>query len=164
MERMASSFLKRRPGLLIYELLIAISAMGLVAAFAVPEISRWYKERLLDASVTEVTSVIRRVETEARTADKSKGNVMRGKKLTLTVRNRRVRYFCHIGAKSAKPSGYLSEGISMTPASVIMDFDENGFPKGTKNYSFIVMLADESCAKRVTVAMYTGRVRVEDAW
>ena len=164
MERMASSFLKRRPGLLLYELLIAISAMGLVAAFAVPEISRWYKERLLDASVTEVTSVIRRVETEARTADKSKGNVMRGKKLTLTVQNRRVRYFCHIGAKSAKPSGYLSEGISMTPASVIMDFDENGFPKGTKNYSFIVMLADESRAKRVTVAMYTGRVRVEDAW
>lgn len=150
--------------MLLWELLIVAFIVGIGIAFAVPEFSRWQKERLVEAGTTEIISIIRRTQTEARTGEKSKGSVPQFRRIIFAEENGRVRYYAFIGPKAAEPRGWLPEEIRITPKTVLLQFDENGFPSETKNYQFIVMSEDESRAKRVTVAMYTGRIRVEDAW
>ena len=164
MARLASFLLKRRKGAFLLELMIVVFVVGVTAAIAIPELSRWQKERLLDAATDEVCALIRRVDGEARSGDKAKGNVPRWRQITFVEKNGRVYYCTYIGPNSTEPRGWLPKGIVLAPTTVILQFDENGFPDKTKNYTFIVKLSDNSHARYVTVAMYTGRIRTEDAW
>ena len=160
---LARIFLKRRPGLLLTELLITVAIVGLAAAILLPQIYDWHRERLLTAATEEVCALIRTTQAESRSKNTiDRGGVLR--QIQFSEVDGRIQYRTYLGATRTKPTGWLPEGISLAPSTVTLIFNLNGFPKNDKNYSFNVMLADKSHARRVTIARYTGRIRVENAW
>ena len=161
--RLARLFLKRRRGLLLAELLITIAIAGLAAALLLPQIHAWHQERLLTATTEEICALIRTTQAQARTRSRLRiGYPTR--ELRFTNVDGRIRYGTYLGTTATTPSGYLPEGIVLNSPYIELSFNVNGFPKSEKNYTITVMPTDKSHARRITIARYTGRIRVEDVW
>lgn len=160
---LARIFLKQRRGLLLTELLIAVAIIGLAAAILGPQIYAWHQERLLTATTEEICALIRTTQAQARTRNKINiGGILR--KIQFSTVDGRIQYRSYLGAKATTPSGYLADGIVLQPANTILSFGADGYPRITRNYTITVMPADQSHARRITIAQYTGRIRVENVW
>ncbi len=161
---LARMFLKRRRGLLLTELLITMAVIGLATAILVPKIYDWHRERLLTAATEEICSLIRVTQAQARTRSRIYINYPT-RELRFTEINGRVRYSTYLGTTRTTPSGWLPEGIVLIRPYVELSFDANGFPRSESKYNTVtVMHPDRSHARRITIAKYTGRIRVEDVW
>ena len=155
--------MKRRRGLLLTELLLVVAIMGLASAILLPSIYEWHRERILTAATEEICALIRTTQAESRSRNAiDRGGVLR--QIQFSEVDGRIQYRTYLGATRTKPPGWLPKEISLSPSTVTLIFNINGFPKNDKNYSFNVMLADKSHARRITIARYTGRIRVENAW
>ena len=163
MGRLAQLFLKRRRGFLLAELFITISVIGLAAAVLGPQIYAWHQEQLLMATTEEICALIRVTQAEARTRSRLRINYPT-RELRFTNVNGRIRYSTYLGTTATTPSGYLPEGILLNRPYIELSFNVDGFPKSEKNYTITVMPTDQSRARRITIARYTGRIRVEDVW
>ncbi len=155
-------FLKKRRGLLLTELLITMAVIGLAAAILVPKIYDWHRERLLTAATEEICSLIRVTQAQARTY--SRININPTRQIRFTEIDGRVRYSTYLGTTRTTPSGWLPKDIVLNRPYIELIFNINGFPKNEKNYTITVMPTDKSHARRITIARYTGRIRVEDVW
>lgn len=163
MGRLARLLLKRRRGLLMTELLITVAIACLAAAILLPKLYAWHQERLLTATTEEICALIRTTQAQARTRSRIQiGSPTRT--LRFTSVDGRVRYRSYLGTTVTTPSGYLPEGFLLQPAYAELSFNVNGFPKNEKIYTITVMPTDQSHARRITIARYTGRIRVEDVW
>lgn len=144
------------------EALLLALIIALAAASAVPVYSEWEDEKRLDLAAAEACALIRSAQQEAKngTADISGGGIEE-----ITVRfapsGGRVKYSTVRGVYSIKPSGYLPKGIVMNTTAQI-NFKKDGFAGGSGDYSFILFNENRTKGRRITVAMYTGRVRAED--
>ncbi len=151
----------RRPGLLLLEAVLLAAVFALAAGFLFPVLSAWYEERRLDLTAAEVSSIIRSVQAEARSGESSSTSTLEYKDLVFTMNGGRVRYYSLRGIRQTQPIGWLSEGITMSPVTVQLRFMKNSFAGNSDNYSFRLYGPSRTSARQVTVAMYTGRVRVE---
>ena len=144
------------------EALLLALIIALAAASAVPVYSEWEDEKRLDLAAAEACALIRSAQQEAKngTAAISGGGIEE-----ITVRfapsGGRVKYSTVRGVYSIKPSGYLPKGIVMN-ATAQINFKKDGFAGGSGDYSFILFNEKRTKGRRITVAMYTGRVRAED--
>lgn len=145
------------------EALLLALIIALAAASAVPVYSEWEDEKRLDLAAAEACALIRSAQQEAKngTAAISGGGIEE-----ITVRfapsGGRVKYSTVRGVYSIKPSGYLPKGIVMNTTAQI-NFKKDGFAGGgSGDYSFILFNEKRTKGRRITVAMYTGRVRAED--
>lgn len=144
------------------EALLLALIIALAAASAVPIYSEWEDEKRLDLAAAEACALIRSAQQEAKngTAAISGGGIEE-----ITVRfapsGGRVKYSTVRGVYSIKPSGYLPKGIVMNTTAQI-NFKKDGFAGGSGDYSFILFNENRTKGRRITVAMYTGRVRAED--
>ena len=144
------------------EALLLALIIALAAASAVPVYSEWEDEKRLDLAAAEACALIRSAQQEAKngTAAISGGGIEE-----ITVRfapsGGRVKYSTVRGVYSIKPSGYLPKGIVMNTTAQI-NFKKDGFAGGSGDYSFILFNEKRTRGRRITVAMYTGRVRAED--
>lgn len=144
------------------EALLLALIIALAAASAVPVYSEWEDEKRLDLAAAEACALIRSAQQEAKngTAAISGGGIEE-----ITVRfapsGGRVKYSTVRGVYSIKPSGYLPKGIMMNTTAQI-NFKKDGFAGGSGDYSFILFNEKRTKGRRITVAMYTGRVRAED--
>lgn len=144
------------------EALLLALIIALAAASVVPVYSEWEDEKRLDLAAAEACALIRSAQQEAKngTADISGGGIEE-----ITVRfapsGGRVKYSTVRGVYSIKPSGYLPKGIVMNTTAQI-NFKKDGFAGGSGDYSFILFNENRTKGRRITVAMYTGRVRAED--
>ena len=144
------------------EALLLALIIALAAASAVPVYSEWEDEKRLDLAAAEACALIRSAQQEAKngTAAISGGGIEE-----ITVRfapsGGRVKYSTVRGVYSIKPSGYLPKGIVMNTTAQI-NFKKDGFAGGSGDYSFIFFNEKRTKGRRITVAMYTGRVRAED--
>lgn len=161
MGSLARIFLKRRPGLLLAELLITVAVVGLATAILLPQIYAWHQERLLTTATEEICALIRTTQAQARTRSRLRINYS-ARELRFTNVGGRVRYRSYLGTTATTPSGYLPDGIILQPAYIELSFNVNGFPKSEKNYTITVMPKDKSHARRITIARYTGRIRVDE--
>lgn len=157
----------KRRGLFLLELTILTGALVAVLGIAVPIFSAWRDARLLDSAAAETVAVIRQVQAEARNNETAYASAVDGKKkITFTMKNGRVYYYASRRTQNMQPKGYLPVGVFLSSSTAIaMEFRRNGFP-GSENASYTITLVtkDRSHARKVTVAAYTGRVRVEEAW
>lgn len=144
------------------EALLLALIIALAAASAVPVYSEWEDEKRLDLAAAEACALIRSAQQEAKngTAAISGGGIEE-----ITVRfapsGGRVKYSTVRGVYSIKPSGYLPKGIVMNTTAQI-NFKKDGFAGGSGDYSFILFNEKRTKGRRITVAMYTGRVRAEN--
>ena len=144
------------------EALLLTLIIALAAASAVPVYSEWEDEKRLDLAAAEACALIRSAQQEAKngTAAISGGGIEE-----ITVRfapsGGRVKYSTVRGVYSIKPSGYLPKGIVMNTTAQI-NFKKDGFAGGSGDYSFILFNEKRTKGRRITVAMYTGRVRAEN--
>lgn len=151
-----------RQGFFLMEALLLTLIIALAAASAVPVYSEWEDEKRLDLAAAEACALIRSAQQEAKngTAAISGGGIEE-----ITVRfapsGGRVKYSTVRGVYSIKPSGYLPKGIVMNTTAQI-NFKKDGFAGGSGDYSFILFNEKRTKGWRITVAMYTGRVRAED--
>ena len=153
---------RHRQGFFLMEALLLALIIALAAASVVPVYSEWEDEKRLDLAAAEACALIRSAQQEAKngTADISGGGIEE-----ITVRfapsGGRVKYSTVRGVYSIKPSGYLPKGIVMNTTAQI-NFKKDGFAGGSGDYSFILFNEKRTKGRRITVAMYTGRVRAED--
>ena len=144
------------------EALLLALIIALAAASAVPVYSEWEDEKRLDLAAAEACALIRSAQQEAKngTAAISGGGIEE-----ITVRfapsGGRVKYSTVRGVYSIKPSGYLPKGIVINTTAQI-NFKKDGFAGGSGDYSFILFNEKRTKGRRITVAMYTGRVRAAD--
>ncbi len=163
---------KARGGVLLLEMVITISLLSLAAVWILPGIDDWYRERRLDMAAAQVSALIRTVQAEAKNGDRafSAGSGIT-KEITFSYQsqNRRVRYFCRrVGISLSDPQGWLPEGIRISPTAVSLIFAQNGYPysdnsTSTSSTAYTFRLRDSSGkgVRKIVVAAYTGRVRIE---
>lgn len=156
----------RRRGLLLLEAMLLISGLAVIVGIALPLFLSWRDERLLDSAAAEAAAVIRQVQAEARNDETAYPKAEDGKKkLFFTMKNGQVWYYAARSTKNVKPSGYLPKGIIIpSNTTLAMEFLRKGFPVSkseTHAYSFQLMTADKKHSRRIIIAAYTGRVRIE---
>lgn len=154
-------------GIFLLELLILMGGLAVILGVAVPVFSSWRDARLLDSAAAETAAIIRQVQAEARNNETAYASAVDGKKkITFTTKNGRVYYYASRSTRNTQPKGYLPAGVFLASSNAIeMEFRRNGFPgSGNASYTVTLVTKDRSHARKVTVAAYTGRVRVEEAW
>ncbi len=148
--------------MLLLEALLLAGITALMAGLLFPALSDWTEERRLDLAASEAATIIRSVQIDSRNGDaRYPGTSVEYKELQFSVRNGQVRYICRRGMQSTPPTGYLPEGITMTPADVTLIFQKDNFAGRSDDYSFRLYGPRRTSARVITVSMYTGRVRVE---
>lgn len=150
-----------RPGSVLLEAVL-VAAVAALGAFLFPLLGQWHEERTLDLAAAEVSALIRSVQADARNGESAyTGTSLEYKDLVFTMNGGRVQYYGVRGIRSGQPRGWLAEGITMSPVTVQLRFMKNSFAGHSDNYSFRLYGPRRASARQVTVAMYTGRVRVE---
>ena len=151
-----------RRGYVLAEALFLTAVLALAAGLLLPRLSDWLDERRLDLAALEACAVIRTVQEDARSGEvKYPSTSLEYKELSFQMKNGRVRYICRRGIQSAPPTGYLPEGVTVSPVTATLRFMKDSFAGASTDYSFTLYSPRRKFARRVTVAMYTGRVRVE---
>lgn len=157
----------KRRGMFLLELMILAGGLAAILGIAVPAFASWQEARLLDSAAAETVAVIHQVQAEARNNETAYSSAADGKKkITFTTKNGRVYYYAARSTRISQPKGYLPEGVLLGSSTAVeMEFFRNGFPaNGSGAYAVTLVTKDRSHARKVTIAAYTGRVRVEEAW
>lgn len=145
--------LSSRPGFLLAEALVVILILSLGAAMATPSLFRWQEERELDIAAETLAAAIREAEIIAKN-DGDRDCFF----YCLPDSDGTVYYFTRRGTSRMKPSGRLSPSIQLS-GKLELSFKKTYAGKG-ETYSAFLITKNYKFRRQVTVAMYTGRVRV----
>ena len=149
-----------RRGFLLVEALLVALILTLGAAFTMPSLRNWQEERELDMAAQTLAASIRQAAVLAKNDAETSVRVSRNYHFNAsTDANGRVVYYTSRGARRMKPSGTLPSRIILS-GSLALVFDKQGFAGRGQNYSVYLYTKDRKYKRQVTVAMYTGRVRV----
>ncbi len=163
-------FHKSRKGMMLLEMMMTISILSLAAVWILPEISDWYREQRLNMAAAQVSALIRTVQAEARNGDAAfptGSGISKEIIFSYQSQHQRVRYMCRrTGISISDPKGWLPEGIRISPTSVNIKFAQNGYPYSDDSttsieYSFHLRDSSRKGVRKIVVAAYTGRVRIE---
>ena len=145
-------------------MLLVLFLFALSSAAAVPMLYDWQEERELALAAEEVASAIREAEMIARNeSEDAKGTPLSASvEFFCTVNETgRVAYWSSQGNRSIQPSGTLPANVyGSGRIHVLFRKDGVAGAMGKSWYSMQLMTKDGEHKQKITVAMYTGRVRV----
>ena len=150
-----------RRGFLLAEALAVLLIFSLAAAMAVPSLWAWQEERELDMAAETLASAIREVIVMAKNDTDRLGNVGEEYYFHCIPENGGAAYRTEKGARILRPKGTLPKNIHVS-GDLNLTFTKRVFAGGGKDYSLYLMTKDRKFQRRVTVAMYTKRVRVTE--
>lgn len=70
------------------------------------------------------------------------------------------RYYTRKGTERVNPKGYLPKGIRVDGGKASFRFRKDGFAGTGEEYNIFLTTDNGKYGRMITVAMYTGRVRV----
>ena len=145
--------LSSRPGFLLAEALVVLLILSLSAALAAPSLFWWQEERELDIAAETLAAAIREAEILAK--DDGERDCFF---YCLPDSDGTVYYYTRRGTTRIKPTGRLPSSIRLS-GNLELAFKKTYAGKG-ETYSAYLLTKDYRYRRQVTVAMYTGRVRV----
>lgn len=158
--RKYGAFLSRRPGFLLAETLVVLLLFSLAAGLAFPWLWDWQEERKLDMAAQTLASAIREAEALSRNDTGRFGNTANEYHfLCLPDAEGGAVYYTRRGVNRMEPEGRLPSSVRLS-GKLDLTFRKDYAGKGN-TYSMYLMTRDGKYRRQITVAMYTGRVRVE---
>ena len=150
-----------RRGFVLFELVITLAVFMTALFLVLPFFGSWQREKRLEAAAEEIASALRAVSMQAKSESELYPNEAQGLVFYCTVApGGRTRYGTRKGRRDVLPRGYLPEDIILTAGTATVKFRKSG-PVGGSEYRIELKTKDEKYRRIVTVAAYTGRVRVE---
>ena len=159
MDRKVLRFLGRRSAFLLAESLILLFILSLSFSLVVPAVWKWQKEHELDMAAETLASAIREVETLSKNDTEKLGNVNESWHFYCAPEKGLVSYHTRKGTTILHPKGVLPPSI-VGSGQITLDFVKRSFAGKGSHYSMELWTKDRRHGRRVTVAMYTGRVRI----
>lgn len=153
--------LRRSRGFLLFEAVLAAFILAAAACTVIPLLQDQAEERELDLGAQEIASAIRTAQVIARNG-KSGGGISYVQ-THFTCRNRsdgRVQYWTTLGSIGNGPSGVLAPSLTAYSEGLQLTFEKNGFAGTSRQYRMEIGTKDGRYKRSITVAMYTGRVRI----
>lgn len=154
----------KRKGMFLLEMVITGFLLALAAGITAPLMTEWQEERLLDVAAVEVSAIIRDAELYTRNGEERISGAPERLKLYFTMEGERIRYYSVRGIYQTRPRGLLPDGVRLGSQTVSLEFQKSGFSGQSDDLTFYLMTKDRKRARKLVVAMYTGRVRIEKAW
>ena len=150
-----------RSGFLLFELLLVLFLFALASAAAVPMLWDWQEERELDLASEEVASAIREAQMLVKSGHEDITMAAMSVTFYCDEEAGSVSYLTKRGAKFIQPRGTLPANIRAGGRLYVV-FRKDGFAgsEGNGKYTMRLRTKDGKHEKEITVAMYTGRVRV----
>ncbi len=151
-----------RHGYILLETLVAVLIFSLAAFALVPSYRNWQKEKELEMAAEEVAAAIRQVEVQAK-SDIDAGLLPASGLYFIceTKADGNVKYHTRYGVENINPKGSLPDGICLEAGNVTMRFRKDTFAGTGETYNVALKTKDGKYRRIVTVAMYTGRVRIK---
>ncbi len=151
----------RRSGFLLAEALVVLLILSVAMGLAVPKLWDWQQERQLDLAAEEVAAAIRETETLAKSYTDWYGNIT--DKVNFHCGpdgDGVVSYYAKRGIYKVSPKGNLPSNIT---TNVVLDltFRKDGYAGNSTKYTQTLQTRDGKHRRLITVAAYTGRVRIE---
>ena len=161
MARKYFSFHSFHRGTVLFEVLLAAVILSLAALAVIPLYTGWRSEKRLELAAEEVASAIRQVEILAKNESADYPSMSEG--LTFfceTMTDGTGRYYTRKGTERVNPKGYLPKGIRVDGGKASLRFRKDGFAGTGEEYNIFLTTDNGKYGRMITVAMYTGRVRV----
>lgn len=152
----------KRDAYFLLEILIAIVIAGILFSLTIPVIERHNAKRELLLSSQTLTYAIRTAQMDAKSEIYDE-NLNRSSKVTFhceAENDGKVHWYTTKGGKLNHSKGCLSEKI--TSVGVIhLTFDKDTITPSGQSYEMILKTKNNRHAVKITVALYTGRVKTE---
>ena len=149
----------RRPGFLLVEALVILLLVSLAGVITFPAIRSWQEEKELDMAAETLAAAIRQVQVLSKNDTGRYGNTSNTYHFyCLPDARGEVIYYTRRGVSRMEPEGKLPSSIRLS-GKLDLTFHKTYAGDG-KTYSAVLTTKDGKYKKQVTVAMYTGRVRV----
>lgn len=149
-------------GFILAEALAVVLLLSLAMAMALPVLWDYRQERELAMAAEEVAAAIRLTETEARSYTTRYGNITDKVAFYCGPDSEgRVSYYARRGSTRVKPKGTLPKNITAHTA-LDLTFRKDGYAGAGSQYTQTLQTRDGRHRRTLTVAVYTGRVRVEE--
>lgn len=149
----------RRPGFLLVEALVILLLVSLAGVITFPAIRSWQEEKELDMAAETLAAAIRQVQVLSKNDTGRYGNTSNTYYFyCLPDTEGGVTYYTKRGVNRMEPEGKLPASVRLSGKlefSFRKDFAGDG-----KTYAAVLTTRDGKYSKQITVAMYTGRVRV----
>ena len=150
-----------RSGFILAEALVVVLLFSLSLAMAVPALWDWQQERELDIAAEELAAAIRETETMARSFNTSYGNITDKVVFYCGIDgDGQVIYYARRGVYRVKPQGRLPKNIRVNTV-LNLTFRKDGYAGASSEYTQTLQTQDGKYRRTLTVALYTGRVRIE---
>ena len=141
---------------LLAEALVILFLVSLAGALTFPSIRSWQEEKELDLAAETLAAAIRQVQVLSRNDTGRYGNTANEYHFyCLPDARGEVIYYTRRGVSRMEPEGKLPSSIRLSGKLDLTFHAGDG-----KTYSAVLTTKDGKYKKQVTVAMYTGRVRV----
>ena len=151
-----------RGGYILLESVIVLFLMTLALFALFPVYGNWQKERQLETGAEEIAAALRQGEIQAKSESSDYPRESAGLVFyCLAEGNKRVHYYTKKGRYKVAPRGYLPEGIILTSGTASLGFRKDGPVRSGSSYRIELKTADDKYRRIITVAAYTGRVRIE---
>lgn len=148
-----------RPGFLLAEALVILFLVSLAGTLTFPSIRSWQEEKELDLAAETLAAAIRQVQVLSRNDTGRYGNTANEYHFyCLPDAKGEVIYYTRRGVSRMEPEGKLPSSIRLS-GKLDLTFHKT-YPGDGKTYSAVLTTRDGKYKRQVTVAMYTGRVRV----
>lgn len=153
---------RKRSGFILVELLWVMVLVGMILSAIAISYDRWIEERELEAATMQLTSALRDAAITARYGlwEENKNTTDR---VHFTCKNEddgRIHYWTERNMKRMRIKGRLPKGVRLQAGSGHFVFGKKGFAKQDTEYGVVLESRRKRFVRYVTIAMYTGRIRV----
>lgn len=149
----------RRPGFLLVETLVILLLVSLAGVITFPAIRSWQEEKELDMAAETLAAAIRQVQVLSKNDTGRYGNTSNTYYFyCLPDTEGGVTYYTKRGVNRMEPEGKLPASVRLS-GKLELSFRKDYAGEGD-TYSAVLATKDGKYQKQITVAMYTGRVRV----
>lgn len=153
----------KRNAYLLIEALIAIVIIGIFCTIAIPMIENHKKEQELIHSSSTIMQSINLAKMDAKSEEYEENGSSRSSRVTFHVekeKDGRVYWFTTKGGKINRGKEYLSNEIT-SEGEIHLTFDKDMITPMGRSYEMLLKTKDNRHKVKLTVALYTGRVKME---
>lgn len=151
----------RHGGFILFEAVLSIAVLALLFSYALPRWDDAVAEARLNEAAREVAAAVRRAQMEARSAASENGKALSGVHFVCEKEDDgRVHYWTVRAVQPIPPDGVLPRGIKALTQGLDLTIDQSGYLGNSRRYFMSLGTADGRFQRNITVALYTGRVRI----